>query len=219
MQRRILTIIISSLVFTATYHSAFAKGGTSSGRSSNGKSSSGAKTVHVNGYFRKDGSYVAPYDRAAPGSGGGGSSTPRTTARIMATLEPRVTARGQSDDGTGARIDAKSDPRRTARGLPAEGDDPAAGSDDELSLERARRMKAEDDVAQLKKELDARRAAESAQAELEKQERTAMAMLVAAKGLLKEGKRDQAVKMLKSLTERYPNSKFAAEARTMPGVR
>jgi hypothetical protein len=27
------------------------------------------KTVHVNGYYRKDGTYVQPHDRAAPGAG------------------------------------------------------------------------------------------------------------------------------------------------------
>ncbi len=31
----------------------------------------GQKTVHVNGYFKKDGQYVPGYVRAAPGMGGG----------------------------------------------------------------------------------------------------------------------------------------------------
>ena len=32
------------------------------------KKASGNKSVHVKGYYRKDGTYVAPYDRSAPGT-------------------------------------------------------------------------------------------------------------------------------------------------------
>jgi hypothetical protein len=58
-------------------------GGRSSGKSSSSSKSSkstSSKTVHVKGYYRKDGTYVAPYDRAAPGSGDSPASTPSTNA-------------------------------------------------------------------------------------------------------------------------------------------
>jgi hypothetical protein len=56
-------------------------GGHSSGRSSGG--SSGGQTVHVRGYTKKDGTYVAPHDRRAPGTAPEtetGSSSTRTRA-------------------------------------------------------------------------------------------------------------------------------------------
>lgn len=37
---------------------------------SSGDYSSGGGTVHVNGYYRRDGTYVRPYYRHAPGGGG-----------------------------------------------------------------------------------------------------------------------------------------------------
>lgn len=62
-----------SLLATSSSHS----GHSSSTRSST-KSSAG-KTEHVNGYYRKDGTYVAPYDRhpagTAPHEGGEASSS------------------------------------------------------------------------------------------------------------------------------------------------
>src|SRR5262249_7757629 len=111
------------------------------GKSSTSRSSSAAgKTVHVGGYTREKCTYVAPYDRAAPGSG---SSSARTTARTGGSLYYRPSARGSGDDDTvGTRLGAATSPRTTARGLTtdpsAEADDPDAGDDDELAIERAR---------------------------------------------------------------------------------
>jgi hypothetical protein len=39
-----------------------------------------AKTVHVRGYTRKDGTYVAPYDRSAPGTATHSSSVSSTSS-------------------------------------------------------------------------------------------------------------------------------------------
>jgi hypothetical protein len=108
--------------------------------------------------------------------------------------------------------------RTTARGLPAEASDPAADVDDALSIERARRIKAEEEAANLRKQLQVKRVADAEQADLEKAEKLAHGMLVAAKALIHDGKQEQAVRMLKSLIERYPNTKASAEARKMPGV-
>lgn len=47
----------------------YARGGHSgSSHSSKSSKTQGNKTVHVHGYYRKDGTYVAPYDRSAPGT-------------------------------------------------------------------------------------------------------------------------------------------------------
>ncbi len=56
----------------------------------------GGKSVHVQGYTRKDGTYVAPHMRSAPGSGSS-IPTPRYDAPTGPRLEPRTTARGQED--------------------------------------------------------------------------------------------------------------------------
>ena len=39
------------------------------------KPSTSSKQVHVQGYYRKDGTYVPPHDRAAPGAGSHASAT------------------------------------------------------------------------------------------------------------------------------------------------
>jgi hypothetical protein len=54
----------------------------------NGKDSrsSSSGQVHVHGYYRKDGTYVAPYDRSLPGSGDKLNPAPRP-------LLPRPTPR------------------------------------------------------------------------------------------------------------------------------
>ncbi len=53
----------------AQHHSGSHSGSHSSkaSKSSKGKSAKN-KSVHVRGYTRKDGTYVAPYDRSAPGT-------------------------------------------------------------------------------------------------------------------------------------------------------
>ncbi len=72
-----------------------AKGGGKSGS----KSSSSGGTVHVKGYYRKDGTYVRPHTRSAPGSGSHYSApssrsytpppdSPRTTPRYFDQLPP-----------------------------------------------------------------------------------------------------------------------------------
>jgi hypothetical protein len=56
-------------------HSSKSKSHSSKSRKSTGTSNN--KTVHVDGYYRKDGTYVHEYDRAAPGEGNG-RDTPST---------------------------------------------------------------------------------------------------------------------------------------------
>ncbi len=64
----VVLLLLSSFVY--------GKGGHS--RSSG---STSGKTVHVRGYTRKDGTYVAPYDRSSPGSAASSSGTfPRSSS-------------------------------------------------------------------------------------------------------------------------------------------
>jgi hypothetical protein len=78
---RILAILLAVALFlplSVTAQKGGRGGRTSSSKSSSSKSSSG-KTVHVKGYTRKDGTYVPPYDRAAPGSGSSSTASSRST--------------------------------------------------------------------------------------------------------------------------------------------
>ena len=68
--RRIVALLLLCCLCTG----AFAKGSHSGPRSSKAskpskaKANKAEKTVHVRGYTRKDGTYVAPYDRRPPGT-------------------------------------------------------------------------------------------------------------------------------------------------------
>ena len=103
--RRILAILI--LCFCPF---AFAKGTPASGShppsssSSHSKKSSSAseKTVHVKGYYRKDGTYVAPYDRRPPGTSTTSSSSSSTTG-TSASYRSGYMAKGFSAHPTVAR--------------------------------------------------------------------------------------------------------------------
>jgi hypothetical protein len=58
-----------------------------------GSHSSGSRSVHVNGYTRKDGTYVHAYDRAAPGTAGVGTSAIKSSsAYVPATSSPNITS-------------------------------------------------------------------------------------------------------------------------------
>jgi len=59
-----LTYVVALAIILVGAYSVFARGG---GHSGGHSYSSG--TVHVNGYTRKDGTYVQPYTRSAPGEG------------------------------------------------------------------------------------------------------------------------------------------------------
>jgi len=83
-------LAISLLVLLCLSTASFPKGssGRSSGHSKAAKApkakkskSKGNKTVHVNGYTRKDGKYVAPYDRSAPGTADHSASVTTTSFR------------------------------------------------------------------------------------------------------------------------------------------
>jgi len=101
---RLGVLVTAVLTLLATAAPAGAQRGGHGGFHSGGRSSSGYKSrsgsdgsVHVRGYTRKDGSYVAPHDRRAPGEGQYKSpASPRTSAPKLAspgrTTAPRATA-------------------------------------------------------------------------------------------------------------------------------
>jgi hypothetical protein len=80
-----LTLGLALTILCLTLPLSLAQKGGRSARSSSSKSSSKSstsKTVHVKGYTRKDGTYVPPYDRAAPGTASStGSSNSRSSTR------------------------------------------------------------------------------------------------------------------------------------------
>jgi hypothetical protein len=84
--RRFLTIVIAFIVSCSLGLGASQKGG---------KTTGGSKPVHVKGYTKKDGTYVAPHDRKAPerrsGDGSASSEPHRVAATSVATAkEPAV---------------------------------------------------------------------------------------------------------------------------------
>ena len=72
-------------------------------------------TVHVRGYTRKDGTYVAPYTRSSPGSSSGGYSPSSSSVN---STEPQATSPVQSYAAT-PRYDPSTAEADTAYGSPA----------------------------------------------------------------------------------------------------
>lgn len=56
-------------------------GGSHTSKSKKSKASDSKKTIHVKGYYRKDGTYVAPYDRRPPRTADAAPSPSRTYHR------------------------------------------------------------------------------------------------------------------------------------------
>jgi hypothetical protein len=91
-----LTLLFALCLFVPSISAQ--KGGRGGGKSSSSKSSSktsskSEKTVHVRGYTKKDGTVVAPYDRAAPGSKT--DAYPASTS--SSSTSSRLTDRGWCD--------------------------------------------------------------------------------------------------------------------------
>lgn len=74
--RRVLSAVALSILFLGltTLSVSGQRSGRSSGGRPSGRTTSAPKTVQVKGYTRKDGTYVAPYDRAARGTAWSSSS-------------------------------------------------------------------------------------------------------------------------------------------------
>jgi hypothetical protein len=109
MRKAVKTIfLLYPLVFLLFAPSAFSQSHHSSGthstksHSSKSKESKGDKSVHVKGYYRKDGTYVAAYDRSAPGSGSSEKTgTPsHSSTSIAATYKKNHIAEGYTADSS-----------------------------------------------------------------------------------------------------------------------
>lgn len=69
MRYLIVLLMLCSFTWTSGHAQHHSSGSHSSGHHSSKKSKdSGNKTVHVQGYYRKDGTYVAPHYRSTPGT-------------------------------------------------------------------------------------------------------------------------------------------------------
>ena len=72
-----------SLILAFAAHVAWAGG--------HGGHSSGSGTVHVRAYYRKDGTYVHSYDRAAPGTAGVGTSAIKSSSAYVPNTSSAAT--------------------------------------------------------------------------------------------------------------------------------
>jgi len=80
-------VLLSSFVFAASgYAQSHHSSGSHSSKSHASKKAKSTKdkTVHVRGYTRKDGTYVAPYDRSAPGTAGSSAGSTNTVGTVHA---------------------------------------------------------------------------------------------------------------------------------------
>jgi hypothetical protein len=73
--------------------------------SSKGSGTGGSKSVHVRGYTKKDGTYVAPYNRAAPGTALSNSTISTSgpahdNSRFNATYKKNYVATGVTPDSS-----------------------------------------------------------------------------------------------------------------------
>ncbi len=79
MRKMLLCLILFSIALCSPLSHARSSGSrhsSSSSSSSSHRSSSSSKPVHVRGYTKKDGTYVAPHDRSAPGTADHNSPSP-----------------------------------------------------------------------------------------------------------------------------------------------
>jgi hypothetical protein len=106
--RRLLCVLVFFVGISLGECWAGGKGGGSSGGS-----------VAVKGYTTKNGTYVAPHTRAAPGAGVSANTTPRVSYPGMPATSPRTAARGQGDQSP-EREDATAGSTPTEASKPKE---------------------------------------------------------------------------------------------------
>ena len=91
--RKIRLVLAILCMFVVGGQAALAQHAGSHGghKSSSSAASSAGGKVHVKGYYRKDGTYVAPYDRRLPGTASAGSTAVRGSSVPRASV-PRTAA-------------------------------------------------------------------------------------------------------------------------------
>ena len=83
MRRLLVVLFLCSFAFVNVgYSQRHSSGSHSSSHHSSKSKDSTNKPVHVKGYYRKDGTYVAPYDRSAPGTA---STSTSSTGAVSAS--------------------------------------------------------------------------------------------------------------------------------------
>lgn len=178
-------------------------------------------TVQVRGYYRKDGTYVAPHTRSAPGSGTSSSSswTPptfsvksgaRTGYRSTARRTPRTSAASSSlasfDDSTEEEEADEEELRRKA----AE----AAKAADKLAADKAGEARLEAEEAEREKKRDE----EAARLVSDEEENKAATRLKRIKKLIAEKKGVISSNLRDSLHEiinKYSTTAAAEEAKKL----
>lgn len=101
IQKLALLLLLSALPLPSFAHPAHGGGGhhsSSSSSSSRSSKSAGDKPVHVGGYTRKDGTYVAPYDRSSPGTTSLGGSSRTSSTYTVAPYQRNHVAPGITPD-------------------------------------------------------------------------------------------------------------------------
>ena len=89
-------LAVAGLVLALAFP-AYAVPAVRSGGTHHSSSSSSDKKVHVRGYYRRDGTYVPPHDRAAPRTGQSTTTTKpasAATSKPPSTTAPRTSAAG-----------------------------------------------------------------------------------------------------------------------------
>jgi hypothetical protein len=97
--RRFIAVILflCSFALVAESYAQHHSSGSHSSKSHSSKTKdSKNKTVHVHGYYRKDGTYVAPYDRSAPGTAASSVSSSTTVGVAGRPYRRNYVAEGYS---------------------------------------------------------------------------------------------------------------------------
>jgi hypothetical protein len=118
-------VLLFALAFILSLSSAVAYPAASSApqrsRSSSSSKSSKAssdKTVHVKGYYRKDGTYVSGYDRRPPGSKSSGASDAGTSLEKLPAPGSIPSTSGRDSNGPVKRSAAAKDQFERGSGYP-----------------------------------------------------------------------------------------------------
>ncbi|HUI84648.1 MAG TPA: hypothetical protein VL240_10510 [Candidatus Binatia bacterium] len=95
----VLLLLLSpfSLLAKSSSHSGHSSHSSKSTHSSKARTDSAGKTEHVNGYYRKDGTYVAPYERHPVGTAPHDVTTPHPVAAPVNTSTSGIAYRYKRD--------------------------------------------------------------------------------------------------------------------------
>ncbi len=195
LSRLLAVVMLGSFLMTGLNPPALAQRTSSRGASSSG----GVKTVHVSGYTRKDGTYVQPHMRSAPG-----------TAVRTTTVQPYTHSTPSSAARTTARTEARvSPPVIGVVAAPPSARSVVVDPIEPDHIPQQNKTKHSEQKATTKP------ATLTPEAKAEQDEKAAAGALALYEELIEQGKTDGAKYRLQKLIERYPNTKAANEARRL----